>query len=561
MRLRATHFVVPVYILAAVLYTWPTAREFSRSIPTSGTFVDAPFQAFLLGWDGQALARSPGHVFDPPIFYPEQNTLTYMDHLIGETVLASPFLLLFPSVAPAYNFLLLLSFVLSAWGAYRLARLLQVSRPAAFLAGFLYAFSFYRFANIDSLNQMQMQFFPIAIFFGIRFLRRGRTRDFLGVALTFLAQVYFGWYYTCYLACALVLLLAYGLLRHRASLARAHGFACAAIALATLALALPVTLPYLREARLLPEFHRSLGEVTQYSASGLDYFRINPNAILAKWLLFAVGPQSYWPGPVALLLAALGLVARLKHDLPRGARDAGYFFLLMVVAYVFSLGPYLHVAGHRVLPLPYGLLFRSVPLLSSMRAAGRLSTLVLLGLVIWAAIGYDFLRRRMPSRIAWLVPAIAFPLAVLTVWQLPLRMLELPTADRLPPVYAWLARQPDAFPILELPPGPEITNENERQVLRQFCVLYHRKPTLDGASGFVSQRYRRFRATMLRFPANEAIEAASGMGARLVIVHLGEYEAEGRETLLRQMEADPRFEPVAAFGMDRVYRLGGAGGG
>jgi hypothetical protein len=154
------------------------------------------------------------------------------------------------------------------------------------------------------------------------------------------------------------------------------------------------------------------------------------------------------------------------------------------------------------------------------------------------------------------VPAIAFPLAVVTVWQLPLRMLELPTADTLPPVYAWLARQPDPSPILELPPGQEITNENDRQVLRQFCVLYHKKPTLDGASGFVSLRYRRFRATMLRFPADEAIEAASGMGARLVIVHLGEYEAGRGQTLLKQMETDPRFEPVAAFGMDRVYRLG-----
>src|SRR5262245_13022872 len=141
MRMRATHFVLPIYFALALLYTWPLARDFSHSIPASGVFVDAPAQAFILGWDGQALARFPGRIFDPPIFYPERNTLTYMDHLIGETVLASPMLALFPSVAPAYNVLVLFSFAFSAWGAYRLTRLFAVSRGAAFLAGFLYVWS------------------------------------------------------------------------------------------------------------------------------------------------------------------------------------------------------------------------------------------------------------------------------------------------------------------------------------------------------------------------------------------------------------------------------------
>src|SRR5262249_17848456 len=164
---------------------------------------------------------------------------------------------------------------------------------------------------------------------------------------------YFGWYYTYFLAIALGLLLVYGLLRHRDTLARVRWPACAAMALGVVALAWPVTAPYLREVRVVPEFHRSLGEVSQYSASVFDYFRINRNVILARWSSFAVGPQSYWPGFATLLLAALGLVARLRHDLPRKGADTGFLLLLIAVAWVFSLGPYLHVAGHRALPLPY----------------------------------------------------------------------------------------------------------------------------------------------------------------------------------------------------------------
>src|SRR5262245_30701210 len=556
MRMRATHFVPPIYFTLALIYTWPLARDFTRSIPSSGVFVDAPVQAFLLGWDGQALARFPGRIFDPPIFYPERNTLTYMDHLIGETVLASPMLALFSSVAPAYNVLVLFSFAFSAWGAYRLTRLFAVSRGAAFLAGFLYVWSPYRFANLDDLNQLQTQFFPIAFFFGIRFLRHPRTRDFLGLALTSLAQLYFGWYYTFYLALALTLLLGYGLVRHRATLARARFLACAATTLGAGALALPVTLPYVREAQLLPEFHRTLGQAELYSASGLDYFRVNPNALFAKWTLFAVGFQSYWPGLVTVLLAGAAIVALARRSWPEEWRDARYFLLLIPVAYVLSLGPYLHVAGHRIdFPMPYAWLYRIVPLLTSLRAPGRLACLVLLGLVVLAALGYEVVRRRLPGKAAPLLPAIAMPLALITAWQLPIRTIELPTAERLPPVYAWLAQQPEALPIVELPPTAELTDENETEILRQYYVLYHGKPRLDGASGFVSQRYRRFRAAMRAFPAEQAIEAAARMGARLVVVHFGEYEPRKREEVLRGIQADPRFELVAEFGTDRVYRL------
>ena len=557
MRIRATHLVVPLYVVAAILYTWPVGRDFTTSIPAGGVFVDAPLQAFLLGWDGHALSHDPRHVFDPPIFYPERNTLTYMDHLIGETVLASPLLAWSPSVAPGYNFLLLFSFVVSAWAVYRLARLFAVSRPAAFLAGFLYAFSSFRFTNLDELNQLQTEFLPLALFFGTRFVRRARLRDFLGMAATFLAQVYFGWYYTFYLMLAFSLLLLYGLLHHRAALARAPWLACAAAACVVVALALPVTLPYLREGRQLPEFHRSLREAELYSASGLDYFRVDPHSRLAQWIPVAAGPQSYWPGLVTAVLAAIALIAWMRKQAPSEWSDAGYFLSLAAVAYVFSLGPYLHIAHHRLATLPYSWIFHTVPLLSSMRAPGRLAIVVLLGLVVWAALGYELVRRRLTPSTARLLPVVVFAVATITAWQLPLRMLELPTARTLPPVYAWLRAEPDSLPILELPPTAELTDESELEVLRQYYLLYHGNPRLDGASGFVSQRYRRFRASMRTFPAEEAIVAATNMGARLVIVHFAAYVPALRDSVLQRIQADARFEPVAAFGMDRVYRLGG----
>ena len=126
-----------------------------------------------------------------------------MDHLIGPALLAWP-LAAWP--VAAYNTLVLLATVASGWFMYRLTRLLGVSRAVAFGAGLLYAFGPFRHANLSNLNQLQTQFLPLGLFFGIRFLRRWRTHDLVGAGLTLVVQSWFGWYYVFQLGLALALL-------------------------------------------------------------------------------------------------------------------------------------------------------------------------------------------------------------------------------------------------------------------------------------------------------------------------------------------------------------------
>src|SRR6058998_152728 len=99
--LRVTNLVLPGYLLAAVLFTWPLARTFTSAIPSSRVAFDPPMQAFLLGWDSHALLTHPLAVFNAPIFHPEPNTLAYMDHLLGETFLSLPVLAIGRSIPAA----------------------------------------------------------------------------------------------------------------------------------------------------------------------------------------------------------------------------------------------------------------------------------------------------------------------------------------------------------------------------------------------------------------------------------------------------------------------------
>ncbi len=568
MKARATHLVLPAYILAALVFTWPLARDGGHALPVTGRLQDARMQAYLLGWDWHALATRPLGVFDAPIFHPERNTLTYMDHMLGEAAIGAPVRAATGAVAPAYAFLVWFAFAASAWAAYRLARACGASRLAAWLAGFLFSFSPYHFSNLDQLNVLHIEALPLALWFALRALTRGRWRDWLGLAASALLELSLGWYYTFYLGLALAVLAAWALACARDDVRRV-AWPRAAVALAAFAvLALPLTLPYMAQQRAMPEFHRTLAEMDAHAAGLGAYFRVDPGALAARWMPVDGGDKGYWPGfvTIGLLVAGLAALRRARAGgTARGtARYAAAFAWLAGAAFVFSLGPYLHGAQHRNLgvPLPYLVLYRLVPGFASMRAPGRLAVLVLLGLAVLAALGFDRVRAGVAAR-RGAGAARAFAAAIVAVALIeplhrPWAMADLPTAATLPPVYAWLRAQPGATPVLDVPLPADSTNEGERDILRQYIALLHGKPRLDGASGFVSHRYRAFRVAMRDFPTAAALDTARSLGAGIVIVHWGDYAPADRAARQAALERLGRLEPVATFGIDAAYRWAAA---
>src|SRR5574341_555214 len=120
--MRWSHLCLPGFLLLTLILTWPLARDFGRSLPTVVGLPDALLQAYILNWDLGALSTRPLGVFDAPIFHPEPRTLTYMDHLLGEALVASPISALTHNPAAAYNAVVVFSFLASAWAMYRLVR-------------------------------------------------------------------------------------------------------------------------------------------------------------------------------------------------------------------------------------------------------------------------------------------------------------------------------------------------------------------------------------------------------------------------------------------------------
>jgi hypothetical protein len=581
---RSSYLVVPFYLAAALVLTWPLAILFGSHLPAVFTFYDALLQVFLLGWGWHGLTSNPLEVFNAPIFYPEVRTLTYMDHMLGEAVLAGPVAAVF-GLGAAYNSLVILSFVASAYFVYRLARLYGISRSGSCVAGFLFAFCPYRFGHLGALNQLQTQFIPLALFFGVRFLRTERLRYGIGAALTFVVQSYFGWYSTFHLLTALAVLLGWEALRSPQGWRRLPWRRIALLGVVSAALMLPSALPYVVQRLAMPEFERPIAETIRLSADPLHYLRVSPENVLARLVPGLGDLFGFFPGLVAMVLAVVAVVAMCRapvapippatsHTEPRqlqpqsrrrplleriralcGQRESGFFPLLGLSGLVLSLGPILHVAGHRLwIPLPYALCYYVIPGFASMRTPARFAILVALAAAVLAGVGYDTLRRRY-SRFGSVFLVVTLAVAGVLAWSPGLPFVRYPDRASMPSVYAWLASQPDTRPVLELPVPAGRHTESATDLSRQMYVLHHGKPRLDGASGFTSDRYAAFRREMRAFPGQQSIRSAYEMGARRLIVHYGDYAPALREGIRRRVDDAMELREVATFGQDAVYEI------
>jgi hypothetical protein len=126
-----------------------------------------------------------------------------------------------------------------------------------------------------------------------------------------------------------------------------------------------------------------------------------------------------------------------------------------------------------------------------------------------------------------------------------------------PPVYAWLAGQPDGV-VLELPlPVPDDLWGYERHY--QLMSIYHWKPLVNGYSGHAPADYVRFLDTMRDFPSDRSLDAIRARDVRWLIVHEGLIARADRprfmEAVVRQSWLRPVGTYADAWGSASIFEL------
>ncbi|MDD8025925.1 MAG: hypothetical protein PHI34_05385, partial [Acidobacteriota bacterium] len=400
---RADAAILATFAVLSILMTWPLAGHLSSHV--AGDPHDTLYTLYAMSWSYRALAGT-GDFWNANIFYPYRGVLAYGDPILGLTLLGAPIRLLTENPILVFNLLFLFSFFLCAAGAYALARRLTGSRPAAFLAGLIFAFCPYRFAHISHLEILNFAWIPITLLFMHAFFERPTWGRTFGMAAGFVLQVlccaYYGAFFALFAALfVLIEAVRTGWWRRGRFWVRAAGFM--GISGACLA---PYLVPFFKiQARMM--YLRPHWEVEYYSAQLQHYLAVPPwNRFWGGWLGRLGGVEwQHFPGLIAIILAAWGWtkLQRRAAELPLPPRPPG------AERFRFLFGLWDAVNAGLVLLLAF-LAFRPgfSAILAGLRVSGRRieDPLVLLILSSIARLACD---ARLRGRLVRLVRAVPAP--------------------------------------------------------------------------------------------------------------------------------------------------------
>jgi hypothetical protein len=531
--------------------TWPLALRMRHSVV--GEIGDNIYFIFLIRWYQKAwfeLGISP--FFHPWLNYPQGWNLASTDTSLATTLFGLPASLLFGPTF-GYNFAMLAMFILSGWAMYFWVRRLTASTAAGLVAGTIYAFLPNRMAHflIGHLNLSGTAWFPL-FFMGLYDLLRHASqgeplrKHWRAVLLTALSLGLIGFTSMHYLLMTVVIsvvfVLAYLIAaeRHRFRewvFWRRLGIWLGAFGLASLPLIFLAIRPFLGLNNQGGLASRAVSYVSMYSASPTDF--ILPSTqhwLFGRWV-GAHYDRSLWIeatfyiGAVAL---ALGVIAWLRRGESRHRALVQVALVVIVTAFILSLGTDLHWNNQRVeapvpsflqaalnretvpIPMPALMLFKFLPFYAKMRALMRIGFFVLLFTSLLAGLGAAWLLQKAGPKRLLPVTALLLVLGFLDFYPGPYRNFDSIGARA---VDGWLAVQEGQGAVAQF---PAIQLENQDQV---YNTLVHGKPFIGGFfSANQPEQYLRIRPVLETFPSQEGAALLRELDVRWVLFDTSRYE-------------------------------------
>jgi hypothetical protein len=516
---EAALVVLTAALLAAFL-TYPLARHLGSTGRVNTD--DGRWSIWVVAWVAHALTTSPRQLFNANIFYPHVSTLAYSEANIGAGVIGAPVWAISKNPHLTHNVVVLASFIAAFAGAYYLARYLTGSRPAAMVAGVLYAFCPFIFARTAHIQLLMTGGIPFAMLAFHRLVDRVTVGRAVTLGVLIAAQSLSCAYYGVFV----ILMVGLGTLLFAATRglwrSRNYWIGIMLAASVSIAITLPFFVPYLRVQEM--GFGRTLDDAREYGANGGAW--LASAAWAHRWWLPALGRYNevLFPGVMALALGLAGAAwqllpapGRASQMVRSSPKDVALLYVLIgTFALWSSFGP---DAGL------YALFYQTIPFFAFMRAPGRFGILVVLALVVLAAplLGAVFARTRRPM----LAGALVAGIATLELTGIPLNQYR--RTQPVSPVYSTLAKLPRAA-VVELPYWYQ-RHEYPRHADYMLNSTAHWLPLVNGYSDYIPADFRDTAVALSSFPSRESFAILYDRGARYVVVHLSMFNARSKVRL------------------------------
>lgn len=517
-----------LFVLLAVVHTWPLASDVAHL--TRHDNRDSILNEWIVAWVAHQLPRSPLHLFDGNIFYPERYTLAYSEPMVVQGLMAMPLLWSGASTVLTYNLLLLAGMALSGWTMALVVRRWTGDWTAALVAGGIFAFNAHSLSRIPHLQAQHLEFLPLALFALDRIAHVPTRRNAVKLAGWFILQSLTSVYLLVITTFALLAATA-----ARAARLHRHRYAAAARALALAAgisviVLLPFLLPYWFVSRDLG-LVRSLDDAGNYAAAWSSYLT-TPARVHGWWSSRIADANVLFPGALGLLLTG---VAVLKGGALRDSR-VRMCIAIGIAGVALSFGS--QMPG-------YSVLYDAMPLLRGIRATARFGILATFAVAVLAAYGVVTLRRMMPPRAWSSVSVLLIACASLESLAAPLGLTRF---DGIPPIYAQVPRTPGTV-VVEVPFFGSRSAQFHAHYMLDSTMNW--QPIVNGYSGFQPPSFYENVRALQAFPYGSSVTRARALGVTHVFVHADQMP----DGVLAAMDARSDVERVASFGAIVLYHL------
>jgi hypothetical protein len=531
-RLAALAF----FSFMAVVHSWPLASNPAGLARLDNH--DAELNTWIVAWVAHALPAQALSLFEAPIFHPERHSLAFSEHMLVPSAMGAPLIWLGASPVLVYNVLIMLGLALSGFAMYWVMAAWTGSTWAAIAAGLAYAFNAHVLTRFVHLQAEHVEFFPIVLYAFDRVLTQRRLRDVLLLAAAFVLQGLCSNYLLVFTTYALI---AAAIVRWPELIGNGDTFPRWPIARLAVAgiIAILFLAPFLWPYYQVDREHglaRPVDVVTRYNAGWRDYLVTGGRLHFSWWSnKFYEGRTALFPGVTVALLALIALApgtgvrASPSTSLRVRAGRIRMALAIMVIGVAFSLGT----------SLPgYGLLHRTLPLLSGLRNVARWGWLSLAGFAILAGVGVAALERMKLRR--WRL--IGTAICVLVTVEAIRTPVGYTPFNGIPRIYDRLAAMP-GIAVAEFPfySGPDVSL-NGPYVLANTRYF---QPLMNGYSSFHPETFEARGRALRSFPGEPAIAELKAAHVTHVLVHQQAFLRRYGAPALKAIDAVAALELLA----------------
>ena len=366
--------------------------------------------------------------FETNAFYPHKLTLLFLDTMLPQSLIFLPLLSLTQNLIMSLNLTLILIFILNLISVYIFFKYIFKNGLIAFFGSLFFNFSPYFHLEVSHLPVLTYWPFFLCLYFLFRGEAEEKRKYFYVVGLLLVIQFLASVYLSIFLAFSILIFFADSSFFYPTYAEVKKTFLQTLIIFSIFLATSGIFIKGYLDMKNLYSAKRDIREFIGYSAHLSDYLfttKINTivhqSPLMKRWNEADKNLYSFsaFPGFLVSILAALAIfkISKTKKNLIIDLnlnKEKAYFFTLMVLGFLFSLGPYLNFNGSfAYIPLPYNLVMKFVPMIEVMRTLMRWSFFFFLGFVYFALISLNVLEKRRHYKFIFLLIFIIFLLEYL----------------------------------------------------------------------------------------------------------------------------------------------------